>query len=451
MDSPTHKPQLAHNVTRLSHLDLPGAGQVYVDGNYAYIGHIPNEQQLGTSIIDVSDPQQAARRVADHARGSEFAQPQGARDRRHHDREQRAQHDRHRPQGRRAAETARAVARRRSDASATHAELAAEARRASRPTSRQSRRRKRIRTINGGFKIYDVADRTQAEADHFQKTDGIGVHRFDMDANYAYISTEMAGLHRQHPRDLRHPQSGEARGSVALVAAGTARRRRRKADLARTPASPASRAARSATACGPAAGTAACASSMLPTSASRAPSAHTTITRRFPNLRIRSWACRFRSPAARLRSQSTKKTTHTAREEMERRRGRPHGCMWVFDVTDPAHIQPLVDLRSERARFAVEPRNARPLRRAPVPGAHERRHARLLRLVRGRPAHRRRRRPACAAGSGLLHSRAREGQGRRRRPTMSTSTSAGLFTSSTAMRASTSSNSSVQIKHMSRR
>ena len=56
MNAPTQSPKLSHNVTRISHLDLPGAGQVYVDGNYAYIGHIPNNQQLGTSILDVSDP-----------------------------------------------------------------------------------------------------------------------------------------------------------------------------------------------------------------------------------------------------------------------------------------------------------------------------------------------------------------------------------------------------------
>jgi hypothetical protein len=31
---------------------------------------------------------------------------------------------------------------------------------------------------------------------------------------------------------------------------------------------------------------------------------------------------------------------HSA-EEMERRRGRPHACLWVMDVTDLAKIQPL--------------------------------------------------------------------------------------------------------------
>src|SRR4051812_25850814 len=56
MDGTPDKARLAHNVKRLSRLELPGAGQVYVDGNYAYVGHIPNKQHLGTSILDVSDP-----------------------------------------------------------------------------------------------------------------------------------------------------------------------------------------------------------------------------------------------------------------------------------------------------------------------------------------------------------------------------------------------------------
>src|SRR4249920_2043272 len=47
---------LSRNVTRLAHLELPGAGQVTVAGDYAYVGHIPNKKQLGTSILDVRDP-----------------------------------------------------------------------------------------------------------------------------------------------------------------------------------------------------------------------------------------------------------------------------------------------------------------------------------------------------------------------------------------------------------
>ena len=56
MNAPNQPPTLAHNVSRIAHLDLPGAGQVYVDGKYAYVGHITNKEGLSTSILDVSDP-----------------------------------------------------------------------------------------------------------------------------------------------------------------------------------------------------------------------------------------------------------------------------------------------------------------------------------------------------------------------------------------------------------
>src|SRR6266446_6545435 len=47
---------VARNVRRVAHLDLMGAGQVTVAGDYAYIGHITNQEGLGTTILDVSDP-----------------------------------------------------------------------------------------------------------------------------------------------------------------------------------------------------------------------------------------------------------------------------------------------------------------------------------------------------------------------------------------------------------
>src|SRR5436305_1715968 len=47
---------IAKNVRRIAHLDLMGAGQVTVAGNYAYVGHITNKEGLGTTILDVSDP-----------------------------------------------------------------------------------------------------------------------------------------------------------------------------------------------------------------------------------------------------------------------------------------------------------------------------------------------------------------------------------------------------------
>ena len=45
---------LQRNVQRLSRLELPGAGQVTVEGKYAYVGHITNQEGLGTSILDIS-------------------------------------------------------------------------------------------------------------------------------------------------------------------------------------------------------------------------------------------------------------------------------------------------------------------------------------------------------------------------------------------------------------
>jgi len=79
-------------------------------------------------------------------------------------------------------------------------------------------------------------------------------------------------------------------------------------------------------------------------------------------------------------------------KEVERRRPAARLPVGARRHRPRAH-QAAFDLRSQRTGFALEPRHARALRRAPVPGAHER-HAGVLLLVRGRPAHRRHRRPA---------------------------------------------------------
>ena len=44
----------AQNMRRVAWLDMPGGGQVLVEGGYAYIGHM--KPPYGTSIVDVSDP-----------------------------------------------------------------------------------------------------------------------------------------------------------------------------------------------------------------------------------------------------------------------------------------------------------------------------------------------------------------------------------------------------------
>jgi hypothetical protein len=46
---------------------------------------------------------------------------------------------------------------------------------------------------DGGFKIYDISDRSRPREIACRRTFGFGVHRFDVDDRYAYISTEMEG------------------------------------------------------------------------------------------------------------------------------------------------------------------------------------------------------------------------------------------------------------------
>jgi hypothetical protein len=45
----------------------------------------------------------------------------------------------------------------------------------------------------GGFKVYDISDKASPKLVAYQRTHGFGVHRFDADERYAYISTEMEG------------------------------------------------------------------------------------------------------------------------------------------------------------------------------------------------------------------------------------------------------------------
>jgi hypothetical protein len=191
MDQTVNPGTLARNVKRLSRLDLPGAGQVYVEGKYAYIGHIPNKEQLGTSILDVSDPRNP-RIVSqifldDPTSHSHKARVVGDLMIVNSERNMTAI-------GRKADELPglRAQLEAVLGRKPTHAELAQKlgVKESDIPAVEEAERNP---YNQGGFKLYDVSDRTKPKLIHFEKTHGIGVHRFDMDANYAYISTEWPG------------------------------------------------------------------------------------------------------------------------------------------------------------------------------------------------------------------------------------------------------------------
>jgi hypothetical protein len=191
MNKPERVGALARNVRRLGHLDLPGAGQVCVAGRYAYVGHLPSKSLLGTSIIDISDPGNprivAQVMLTDWESHSHKARVVGDIMIVNHERNMTAV-------GRRADELpgvrkalaeklgrdpkATELAERLGVTEADVAEIEAQAQRG---------------YHNGGFKVYDVSNPAQPKEIVHHKTGGIGVHRFDMDERYAYISTEMAG------------------------------------------------------------------------------------------------------------------------------------------------------------------------------------------------------------------------------------------------------------------
>src|SRR5258708_16939678 len=189
MDRSPHP--LARNVTRLSHLDLPGAGQVTAAGDYAYVGHIPNKQRLGTSILDVRDPKnpRVVSQISLEDPDSHSHKARVAGDIMIVNSERNMT-----PIGRRAEELprVRAIWRESLKREPSHKELAEKLgiKESDIPMVEAAERNPYAR---GGFRIYDVSDRTKPKLLAFQKTGGIGVHRFDMDEKYAYISTEMAG------------------------------------------------------------------------------------------------------------------------------------------------------------------------------------------------------------------------------------------------------------------
>jgi hypothetical protein len=133
----------SHNAKLVSHIDCPGGGQVWVDGNILYVGHM--EAPSGTGIFDISDP----RKPKALAR---IDLPEG-----------------------------------------WH--------------SHKVRAKDGIMIVNheaigeggspdfgGGLAIYDVAQPSAPKLITKWQTDGAGVHRYDFDGRYAYVSATVKGF-----------------------------------------------------------------------------------------------------------------------------------------------------------------------------------------------------------------------------------------------------------------
>jgi hypothetical protein len=177
--------QLSRNIRRLGHLDIPGGGQVVVQDGYAYVGHM--KPPMGTSIIDVSDP--AAPRVVTH-----LPPPDGyshthkvrvagdlmitnvEQDRRHFLRK------------------GEKIAALRAELGAGASDAAIASRLGVKPSDIPVLEEATARGYDGGgFRVWDISDKTAPRLLSYVRTHGFGVHRFDMDRDYAYISTEMEG------------------------------------------------------------------------------------------------------------------------------------------------------------------------------------------------------------------------------------------------------------------
>ncbi|MEE8351534.1 MAG: hypothetical protein V3R37_05005 [Rhodospirillales bacterium] len=180
---------LTRNIKRIGHLDLAGGGQVVVDGNYAYVGHMAPPH--GTSIIDISDPANpTVVSSIEHDDGySHSHKVRVVGDLMYTNVEQ---YNRHFLRKGAALPDIRSRLEGTLGHAPTDGEVAAE----------MGFKESQIAELDaanergygeGGFRIYDIADKTKPKLIHHEKTFGFGVHRFDVDENYAYMSTEMEG------------------------------------------------------------------------------------------------------------------------------------------------------------------------------------------------------------------------------------------------------------------
>jgi hypothetical protein len=181
---------VAHNLKRISHLDLPGGGQVVVQGNTAFVGHI--DPPHGTSIVDVSD-------LAHPKILSMLEVPAET-----HSHKVRVSGDvmvinnenytRHQQIAGTRIPAMRARLEKELGRSPTDAELAdalgytvADLNALVKAVARGYQ--------GGGIRIFNVANPAKPRELAFFKTGGNGVHRFDFDGRYAHLSTRMDGYY----------------------------------------------------------------------------------------------------------------------------------------------------------------------------------------------------------------------------------------------------------------
>lgn len=180
---------IAHRMKRLGHLDLPGGGQVVVQGDYAYIGHM--EAPHGTTIVDVRDPRSprvmSRIELEDPLEHSHKVRVLGNVMYTNLERTSR----RFAAKATRLKQTRTELARTlRRDPSAAELAGALKIKASDLP---QLEEWSRTGYPRAGFRVWDISDVSRPRLINHVKTGGVGVHRFDVDERYAYISTGMEG------------------------------------------------------------------------------------------------------------------------------------------------------------------------------------------------------------------------------------------------------------------
>ena len=284
-------------------MELPGAGQVTVEGQYAYVGHITNKEGLGTSILDVSDPRKP--RLLTQV----FLQEKDS-----HSHKARVAGDlmivnveQNMGKG----------GRKEADGSSQGNSYG-----------------------EGGFKVYDISNRAKPKLITHHRTHGRGVHRFDMDEKYAYLSTEMQGYvgNILVIYDLRNPAKPEEVSRWWLPGQHTAGGEKPTWQGRRNRLHHALRFGDELWAGCWHGGVA-----VIDIADIRKPRTLGAYNYHPPFPEPSHTFMPVPKPIAGKRiavAIDEEDHAHSA-DEMERRKGRPHGCLWVFDVSDLKSIKPL--------------------------------------------------------------------------------------------------------------
>ena len=177
---------LSDSFKRIAQLNLAGAGQIDVRGDYAYVGHM--KAPHGTSIVDISDrknpvvvgeirlPDDLSHSHKVRAFGDDLIIVNCERANRHLIRKIES-----------------ALARQEGDPGLSDQAVAS----AMGLTQEELQRGKALVSNGydqGGWYIYDVSDVSNPRLLTAVPTYGLGVHRFDVDDHHAYMSTEMEGF-----------------------------------------------------------------------------------------------------------------------------------------------------------------------------------------------------------------------------------------------------------------